>query len=230
MTPTPVDTLGREVVLVERSHDRAMHGSQHWAQVPRVQPRRQGRRLLRGGEEQSFGTSAKVYGGAEDPAGTGIVGPHQERRGEVLMAGEARHASTALVAPSPEHEEGGKQASGAGSRSGLPPLPWTHRWRRRVRGMTRTRRSRSECPCPGALARRGPRTCDRGWGGGGDEVKYGLAIGDFFLAIIERTSRWRWAVPTQSPARRASARRRPSSLKLHGSRGAGRSGVETTDE
>ena len=39
-------TLGREVVLVERSHDRAVNGSQHWAQVPRVHPRRQGRRHL----------------------------------------------------------------------------------------------------------------------------------------------------------------------------------------
>ena len=42
-------TLGREVVLVERSHGRAIHGSQHWAQVPRVHPRRQGWRHPRGG-------------------------------------------------------------------------------------------------------------------------------------------------------------------------------------
>ena len=76
-------------------------------------------------------------------------------------ASTAKREATAPVSPSPDKKRrGGVRVR---SQSGLPPLPWTHRWRRCVRGMTRTRCSRSAWPCPGAMARRGPRTCGRGW-------------------------------------------------------------------
>ena len=61
-------------------------------------------------------------------------------------------------------------------------------------------------------------------------MKYGLAIGDFFLPILERNSQWRWRhlrKVQRDERRREGGRRRRRRMDPEA---AGRSGVDTTDE